>query len=431
MANTLTNFLIGIGFDTKDFDKGEKQVNSGLGSIKSRALMAGAALAGVGLALGAGAINAGNRIDKIALASAKLNTSASFVNNYGNALRLLGGDAAESLQAIDAAERALADFRIKGKFGAFEDPTLAGIDTNALAQAKNGEDFLRQLSTQIPNLNKDQQRLIQESFGFSDATMASLRLGQQEFDNIIQKAGGLAPVTDELIKKARDFNVEMAKTQLIFEGIGNALADKFLDPITGVISALNLSLNTGGGYINKDEKTTAKSAISGALSYLPGVSSVIRLKENAPTALKIIGAANKDKYSIPENYKPNIFNKEFIKDEMAQKRANFEKTGQFKTDQQIRDNERSPALSKGWRNSRMFVDRGISAESVRMNAERNADSATNLREKSAAKQPPIQNNVKVNMKVELDGQAFDARVTQVQTRRDFNTMDDIRSTTAR
>jgi hypothetical protein len=428
MANTLTNFLIGIGFETKDFDKGEKKVNSGLGSIKSRALLAGSALAGVGLALGAGAINAGNRIDKIALASAKLNTSASFVNNYGNALRLLGGDAAESLQAIESAESALTQFRLKGSFGAFEDPTLAGIDTNSLAQAKNGEEFLRQLSAQIPNLNKDQQRLIQDNFGFSDATMASLRLGQKEFDNTIQKAGSLAPITDELIEKARAYNVEMAKTQLIFEGIGNTLADKFLDPITGVISAFNLSLSAGGS-LNKDEKTTAKSAISGALSYLPGVSSVIRLKENAPSALKIIGAANKDKYSIHEKYKPNIFNKEFIKDELAQKRANFEKTGQFKTDQQIRDNERSPALSKGWRNSRMFVDRGISAESVRMNAERNADSATNLSEKSATKQPPIQNNI--NMKVELDGQAFDARVTQVQTRRDFNTIDDIRSTTAR
>jgi hypothetical protein len=428
MANTLTNFLIGIGFETKDFDKGEKKVNSGLGSIKSRAAIAGAALAGVGIALGAGAINAGNRIDKIALASAKLNTSASFVNNYGNALRLLGGDAAESLQAIESAESALTQFRLKGSFGAFEDPTLAGIDTNALAQAKNGEEFLRQLSAQIPKLNKDQQRLIQDNFGFSDATMASLRLGQKEFDNTIQKAGSLAPITDELIEKARAYNVEMAKTQLIFEGIGNTLADKFLDPITGVISAFNLSLSAGGS-LNKDEKTTAKSAISGALSYLPGVSSVIRLKENAPSALKIIGAANKDKYSIHEKYKPNIFNKEFIKDELAQKRANFEKTGQFKTDQQIRDNERSPALSKGWRNSRMFVDRGISAESVRMNAERNADSATNLSEKSATKQPPIQNNI--NMKVELDGQAFDARVTQVQTRRDFNTIDDIRSTTAR
>jgi outer membrane murein-binding lipoprotein Lpp len=417
MANTLTNFLIGIGFDTKDFDKGEKQVNSGLGSIKSRALMAGAALAGVGLALGAGAINAGNRIDKIALASAKLNTSALFVNNYGNALRMLGGDATESLQAIDAAERALADFRIKGKFGAFEDPTLAGIDTNALSQAKTGEDFLRQLSAQIPNLNKDQQRLIQESFGFSDATMASLRLGQKEFDAIIARAEKLAPGFEAAVEGARAFNKEMVGLQLRFEGVGNTLAAMSLDNLTGAIKAINGLIDSLGENYNKSTEKNPFSAVDESVNqYVFG--------KDASKAPSILFGGSYDQLApalgMRQNRKPIKFSgnakNSILFSGSAGDLGSVLGGGSSTQKYNVLDNSYVESLNSSvsdWRNDDREARYGLS----------------NSRTINNPKQPPIQNNV--NVKVELDGQAFDARVTQVQTRRDFNTIDDIRSTTAR
>ena len=418
MANTLTNFLIGIGFDTKDFDKGEKQVNSGLGSIKSRALMAGAALAGVGLALGAGAINAGNRIDKIALASAKLNTSALFVNNYGNALRMLGGDATESLQAIDAAERALADFRIKGKFGAFEDPTLAGIDTNALSQAKTGEDFLRQLSTQIPNLNKDQQRLIQESFGFSDATMASLRLGQKEFDAIIARAEKLAPGFEAAVEGARAFNKEMVEMQLRFEGMGNVLADNMLPPMQKILAAINNFIdNAGKNFKESTDKNPFSAGDKSVNDFVFG--------KDASKAPSILFGGSYDQLApalgMRQNRKPVKFSgnakNSILFGGSAGDLGSALGGGSPTQKYNVLDNSYVESLNSSvsdWRNDDREARYGLSNPRA-----------------NNSKQPPIQNNLNVNMKVELDGQAFDARVTQVQTRRDFNTMDDIRSTTAR
>lgn len=417
MANTLTNFLIGIGFETKDFDKGEKKVNSGLGSIKSRALLAGSALAGVGLALGAGAINAGNRIDKIALASAKLNTSASFVNNYGNALRLLGGDAAESLQAIESAESALTQFRLKGSFGAFEDPTLAGIDTNALAQAKNGEEFLRQLSTQIPNLNKDQQRLIQDNFGFSDATMASLRLGQKEFDKTIAKAEKLAPNFDGAVEGARAFNREMEALQLRFEGIGNNLASTFLPAMGEMLKSINSFVDSTGKNFNKStDKNPFSAGDKSVNDFVFG--------KDASKSPSILFGGSYDQLTpalgMKSNRKPIKFSgnakNSILFGGSAGDLGSVLGGGSPTQKYNVLDNSYVESLNSSvsdWRNDDREARYGLS----------------NPRANSTAKQPPIQNNV--NVKVELDGQAFDARVTQVQTRRDFNTMDDIRSTTAR
>lgn len=420
MANTLTNFLIGIGFETTDFDKGEKKVNSGLKFIKTGAGLAGAALAGVGLAIG-GAVSAGNRIDKLALASAKLNTSASFVNNYGNALRLLGGDASESLQAIDAAESALAEFKLKGSFGAFQDPALVGIDVNSLAQAKNGEDFLRQLSAQIPKLNKDQQRLIQDNFGFSDATMASLRLGQQEFDKTIAKAEQLAPNFDAAVAGARAFDKELTSLQLRFEGMGNNLAASSLSKMSSALESVNT-------FIDRLMKNSF-SAKEGQPTITDFVNNNKKQYEKTQAEIMKNEALTKPNKAIT-NLIPKAYRQRLSDEEAAEKRANYARTGQFKSfDQIIDENARTDSPNRGWRNNLTMIEPGTSAESLRINAEINRDKTANVRERAAIKQPPIQvNNV---LKVELDGQAFDARVTQVQTRRDNNTIDDIRSTTSR
>ena len=56
MSKTLTNFLIGIGWNTSDLDKGSQHIQSSLGGVKSQALQAGAAIAG---AFGARALTTG------------------------------------------------------------------------------------------------------------------------------------------------------------------------------------------------------------------------------------------------------------------------------------------------------------------------------------------------------------------------------------
>lgn len=57
MANVITQFLIGIGYDYDD--KGERQAKAGMEAIKSSSLAIGSAIA-------AAAIGAGVRVDQLA-----------------------------------------------------------------------------------------------------------------------------------------------------------------------------------------------------------------------------------------------------------------------------------------------------------------------------------------------------------------------------
>lgn len=239
MSNTIKNFLVGVGLDASNFNDGEKDVTDGLNRIKTVGGFAGAALIGAFGGAAAAAVSAGSRIDQFNLATERMSASAEFAYDFGNALRMLGGNAGEALDAITAAEKALDEFNIKGSFSAFDDPTLAGVDTNALRKAQDGEEFLRLLSDMVPNLDKDQQRLVQDSFGFSNATMRSLRQGQQEFDALIKEADSLAGSVGGATDASREFNRELESTQLLLEKVSNTLAEKMLPTFSDWIGSVN------------------------------------------------------------------------------------------------------------------------------------------------------------------------------------------------
>lgn len=455
MAQTLTNFLIGIGFDTKDFDKGQKRVTDGLGSIKTGALLSSASLAGAFSTMAKMAIGAGDRIDQIALASAKFNTSAKFVNNYGNALRLLGGQATESMQAVGAAEEALAQFKIKGSFAAFQDPALTGIDTTALTKAASGEEFLRLLSDMLPSLNKDQQRLIQNNFGFSDATMASLRDGSAKFDAVIAKAEALAPGFDAVVDSARAFNEQLAEIKLKFEGIGNNLGEKLLPALAGILGELGSFIDKYKPQIKTAIDVVAKSpgaavavtagsaaAVTGAIATkvgLKAVGSALSVSGGYGTLAGIgMLAASMDDKDIESLTGVKLPHSMFQAPRPMG--SNVENLARWKVDNNQQKSmttaERLSAINSGRKQdiasmSDFFGSAqnpldlfksspdGTSAETLRLNSQA----------KNESKRTPIQNNI--NLNVELGGQALDSRIVDVTSRRETNTIEDIKSTTAR
>lgn len=422
MAQTLQNFVVGIGLDTKDFKKGAKEVDSNLGLIKSRILLTSAAVAGAfGLAFTA-AVNAGNRIDQIALASAKLDTSAKFVNDYGNALRLLGGDASESLASLNAVEDALAQFRVKGSFSAFEDPALAGVDVQALSQAKNGEEFLRMLSDMLPGLNKDQQRLIQQNFGFSDATMASLRNGSKYFDEIVGKAEMLAPGFENSVEAARKFNQQLTEINLKFEGIGNKLAEKILGPLGNFIEDANNFMSENGWRIDKAAEVAGKSpvgstiaaaglgtALTGQLTKFVGLRTLGAGLSRIGGAGTLIGggmiAASLDEKDIEKATGVKLpkwlftpVNQLGIGDKINSWGVDF--TGGL------------TGKGKGNPYASETVPYGF----------------FNYPSSQKSTQPQ---EITVNSNLHLDGQVIDSRITKVQVLRDKSTLEDIKTTTAR
>lgn len=251
MSTVLKNFLIGVGLDTKDYEAGGKKVESSLERMRSLVGFTGAAITGAFAAVGTGAITAGRRVDAFVLATEGFKTSRQYVYDYGNALKALGGDAGDAIAAIRGIEKAQSDLKLKGMLGPLEDVALSGTNIHALMQARDGQEFLRTLSGILPGLDKDQQRLVQDALGLTDAVMRSLRDGTEKLDASVARARELAGGLDDAVQASREFNRALAELDTRFERIGGTLAQKVLPGFTGVLDAFGGFLDTHQAAIEK------------------------------------------------------------------------------------------------------------------------------------------------------------------------------------
>lgn len=248
MAKVLRNFLIGVGLDTEDYDKGAKGVESSLARMRTLVGFTGTAIAGAFALASTAAINAGNRVDRLNLSFEKFRTPPQFIHNYQNAIEALGGSADEATAAINTAESRLASFRQTGELPGLIDLELAGVDTFALTRAETGQDFLRELAKQIPELTQEQQLRAQETLGLSDAVMRSLRGGVGELDAAVKRAGELYGEFGRATEAAREYNRVLSELNTQFAGIGETLAEKMLPSFTGILKSTSdfISQNKSG-----------------------------------------------------------------------------------------------------------------------------------------------------------------------------------------
>lgn len=239
MANVLTKFLVGIGWETSEFQKGSRDIQRSMGDVKTQALGTSAALIGAFGGLAASVTATSNRVDQFALKTSKFNTSTDFVYKFGNALRLLGGDADEAFSAVSGVEEILTNLRLSGDIGPLAELPKAGVDIEGLTQSRTADEFLAKLAEQLPELDKQQQQLVQNALGFSDATMKSLRGGAQEFDRLVYRADELAGGLEGLTENSRALQEQLGELGLRIEGVTNELAEKFLPSLIGVSSWFN------------------------------------------------------------------------------------------------------------------------------------------------------------------------------------------------
>lgn len=270
MARSIANFLVGIGLDTTDWDKGARKVDTNLSSFRSKASLAGGALAAAFSAASLAAIKAGDNADKFALKVAKFDTSRRFIYNLGNAFKMMGGNAEEAVSAIASAEGVLDQLR-KGDASALTAAGLAQVDVSKLQQSATGEEFLMNLSELMPNLQKWQQRSLQETFGLSDAAMKTLQDGRGRFEQLIADADKYADNLDKAAKAGREYNEALAKVGIQFEYIAQKLADGILPQFTSLLNGFsefidkNMSkVGAAADYIS--DNSGAVAAVGGGLT---------------------------------------------------------------------------------------------------------------------------------------------------------------------
>ena len=275
-SKVLKSFLIGIGYDTKALEAGDKKINASLQGIKSNTLGVSAALVGA-FGAGAGVIaNTASRIDRLAAATQNMRTPMNTVYNFGNAVESMGGQASEALDTLKRLEEFQNNFRLNGQDGSIDSLAKAGIDTGALARtAESGDsmDLYRELERQYQGLTVGQRAQVQATLGFSNGVARLLSEGKTE-SRMAQAANNTGPI-DQMTDSAREFAKSNADLSQKFEGMANELTEKFLPSLIGASEWTNKFLSEHRGDISKGIDYAADNPGATSLLLASSVSSLL------------------------------------------------------------------------------------------------------------------------------------------------------------
>lgn len=396
-ANVLKQFLVGIGFDTREFEKGTRKVDAGVGSMKSGILTASAAIVGAFGAAAASVAGTASRVDNLNKSLLTVKTGVNFVNAFGGALRLAGGEAEAAAAQVQGIEDILANLQLRGEFGPFGDLALAGIDTLPLTQAANAEEFLRLLAPQLQGLDEFKTRQVGQALGLDNA---ALRVLQEGLDGYLETARNATGDIEHLTENSRLFQERMAELGLAFEGLQNKLAEDFLPAMAGVVDGVTGLTRDLRGLLSGEGEAGQALEAAGPLAAL-GVGAQGTIAE--PISPTLQGAA--------------------VTESIIRKTAETEEG----RDSLLR------LLIPGYGAAVDFFGgdavREAGTPAVQMQsaeAEREAN-AQALRE-AISRQPVVVNS---NIRVELDGEKFDKRIEEVNERAAYSALEDLQQTTGR
>ena len=270
-SKVLKSFLIGIGWDTRALEAGDKKIQSSLQGVKSSALGISAALVG---AFGAGAgviVSTANKIDRLAAATQNMRTPLNTIYNFGNAVEAMGGQASEALDTLKRLEEFQNNFKQNGQDGSLDSLAKAGLDVSALVgtvKHGNGMDLYRELERQYKERKPDegQRAQIQSTLGFSDGTARLLNKGGA--DEKMAQAASRTGSIDQMTESARRFAESNAELSQKFTGLTNELTEKFLPSLIGASEWANKFLDDHREDASKgiDYAADNKGAVGGLLA---------------------------------------------------------------------------------------------------------------------------------------------------------------------
>jgi len=304
MAKTISNLLVGIGFDLDK--KSTDKVGSGIDSIKSKALKLGSIVAG---AFGIKALTSdfANAKDDLGKFSEIMGVSANNINAFGNALRLEGGTLNSFMGQLAGIEKFRAGFKV-GDIGFLPSAEKAGIDTRTILNAKDAGEAFLSLADQFQKLSKQQRINAAQAMGLDEASIRLLSKGREAVEKVINKQKQMRPVTQAMTKAAADFNDETQDLGTNIGGFADKISVKALPQINNLIAGTNDWLDSNRELINSgidvfldtigDNILSIAAAIglvatAGGLGAVGKITSMVGGKTGLPGATKAGGLASK------------------------------------------------------------------------------------------------------------------------------------------
>jgi hypothetical protein len=239
MSNVISSFLVGIGFD---YDKkSAKQIESGIDTIKSKALQLGAVVAG-GFGIKSLTSDFAANADMLGKFAQVFGVNASEIQAFGNALATEGGSLESFMGQIESLERARARIRV-GDVGFFAPAGKAGLDPNVIAKANSATEAYLGLADAFRGMNTQQRINAAEALGLDEASIRLLSQGRDAVEGLVSKYQTIRPLTGDMTGDAAEFNRQWVEAKANVSGFADAISRELLPVINDITKSVNSWFN--------------------------------------------------------------------------------------------------------------------------------------------------------------------------------------------
>lgn len=396
MANVISSFLVGIGFD---FDKkSAKQVEGGIDSIKSKALQLGAVVAGA-YGVKKLATDFADSADMLGKFSEVFGGTAADIQAFGSALETEGGSLESFMSQIESLERARARIKV-GDVAFFAPAGKAGLDPNVIANAENATEAYLGLADSFAKMNRQERINAAEALGLSDDSIRLLSQGRESVDLLVEKFRNIRPLTGQMTEDAAKFNRQWIEVKANMGGFADAIGSELLPVINNITESIN-------SWFDEDR-----------LSDLKAIAALTRATFGGGTA-----EGNAEATGLPEW----LFTKsigETIEATGVNDAAIFNKGTLYDTSNSIYNRPESkvnPSIIENLKANPTMLPSSFFTDKRDQEKENSRNTSTKDNEKSPT--------INVNATLNLDGQVIDQRTIKVVDGMAQTAIDDIASST--
>lgn len=210
MATVIDSFMITLGLDPTDFNKGIDEADKKTESFTSKLTKKGKVAASAFLSFGtiiAQVKSFAAGADAVGKVADRIGASAPDLYAWGNAAELSGGSVRGLFNSVEGLNKQLARIAVTGKsriLPFFEQLGVAVVDDSG--KVRNVFDVLRDLAGAVEGMSKLESQGILSSLQLDEGTIGLLQGGRQALDDLIKRQKDLGYFTKEDTVIAAKFN---------------------------------------------------------------------------------------------------------------------------------------------------------------------------------------------------------------------------------
>lgn len=239
----ISDFVIGLGFDTSDFERGQRRITSDLNNFRSDVLQIGAVL-GTAFSAKSLTIDFARQNDQLRQMAELLGINENALYGLDEAGKAFGARSGEITSLLQTLTETKARFTELGELGVLEELAKIGVNIDAITDAKDSVTALYALADELSKLDQKDRLLVSNALGISPQGIDLLSNGAKTVRDLSKAYQDARPHTEEMTNASRRFIEEYNKLEQNLGGRADKISTPVVKSIGKIIEVINEFIET-------------------------------------------------------------------------------------------------------------------------------------------------------------------------------------------